>query len=310
MNHPRVSIAIVAFNSEHVLGDCLASLTATVASGFSDVTVVDNASPDGCAGLVEGRFPFANLLRAAENGGFAAGCNLAWPSCRGEYWMLLNPDAVVPQGGIENLVAWMDAHPELGAGSPSFVDRLGGRHHAARRFPSVLRSALELTRLHRLMPETKRADYFLGSYFAGGDHLDCDWVPGAALVARRSAVESAGTLSDRLFLYGEDMEWCHRIRRAGLRIGACGSVVFTHAESSSVVRTLGVAERDRRLWCGVNAATKMIRGPVSAFLILILSAVAQAVESLHPGRNAEHRARSRRHLKAILSLLGRTENPS
>ena len=284
-------------------------MTPTVASGFSDVTVVDNASPDGCADLVESGFPFAKLVRAAENGGFAAGCNLAWPSCRGEYWMLLNPDTVVPHDGIENLIAWMDAHPQLGTGSPSFVDRLGRQHHAARRFPSVLRSALELTRLHHLMPGSKRADYFLGSYFPGGDHLDCDWVPGAALVARRSAVERAGTLSDRLFLYGEDMEWCHRIRRAGFRIGACGSVVFTHDESSSVVRTFGEAERDRRLWGGVNAATRMIRGPVSALLVLILSAVAQAIESLHPGRTADHRARSRRHLNAILSiLLGR--NPA
>lgn len=296
---PRVSVAIVAYNSDAVLRACLESIRPSALSGFAQVVVVDNASPDGSAAIVETVLAQARLVRSEVNRGFAGGCNLAWPMSVGEYWMLLNPDIVVPQGGLEALVAWMDAHPNLGAASPELRNEAGDRGCAARRFPSIRLSLLEMTRLHKLVGVSRRADMFLGSYWPGGEHLDVDWVPGAALIARRAAVAKVGLLDERIFLYGEDIEWCHRIGRAGWSIGVCDSLRFTHKESSSTLRSLGAAERDSRLWRGIAQALAIMRGRRYAAAWLRVSHAAFFLEALHPGRTDEHRDRSRRHAAVV-----------
>ena len=112
--------------SADVIAPCLQSLRAAVRDGIAEVSVVDNGSPDESAALVAAEFGFAALIRTGENRGFAGGCNAAWPTVRGDYWLLLNPDTVVPRGGVEALTAFMDEHPALGAASPAFVDSLRG----------------------------------------------------------------------------------------------------------------------------------------------------------------------------------------
>jgi N-acetylglucosaminyl-diphospho-decaprenol L-rhamnosyltransferase len=300
---PVVSITVVVYNSDHTLADCLRSVRPAVQSGLAELIVVDNASPDRSAELVARDFPEARLLRSPSNDGFAAGCNRGWVQARGRYWLLLNPDVTVPPGGLEGLVAWADAHPELGAVSPELVDEAGHAGCAARRFPSIGRSLLELSRLHRLLPAAMRARVLLGGYWRGpGDRLDADWVPATALLVRREAVEAAGPLAVDLPLYGEDTEWCWRIRRAGFGIGLCGSLRFLHRESASTRRTFGDEERDRRLWHGVYAGVARSRGRLYARVLTLVNLVSFAVEAAHPGRQGRERADARRHLAAHRQL--------
>src|SRR5262249_29703055 len=163
--------------------------------------------------------------RSDINRGFAGGCNFAWPYASGKYWFLLNSDVIVPSGGLERLVEWMELHPEIGAASPGLTNHASQGASVARRFPSVTSTLLEMLRLHLLMPRTLRAEVLLGSYWPiARDHLDVDWVPATAMIIRREAVNSAGLLSERELMYGEDIEWCWRIRRTGWRIGVCGSL--------------------------------------------------------------------------------------
>jgi N-acetylglucosaminyl-diphospho-decaprenol L-rhamnosyltransferase len=301
---PAVSITVVAYNSDDTLGACLDSLRADVACGRAEVIVVDNASPDGSAALVARDFPEATLVRAASNGGFAAGSNLGWSRAGGRYWLLLNPDVVVPPGGLEALVSWMDAHPALGAASPQLLDSAGQAGGSARRFPSITRSLLELSRLHRLLPAATRARLFLGRYAAGGgDRLDADWVPATALLVRREVVEAVGPLAEDLPLYGEDIEWCGRIRRAGFGIGVCASLRFAHRESSSARRTLGDEERDRRLAYGAYQADVRLRGRWHARALTVVNLAAFALESIHPLRPAAQRASARRLFASHRRLL-------
>mgnify|MGYP003512928304 CR=1 FL=1 len=134
---PTVSITVVAYNSDHCLRECLSSIRGAVLEGYSELVVVDNASPDRSARIVAEDFPEATLLRSEMNRGFAGGCNLAWPFVRGRYWLLLNPDVVVPASGLARLADWMDRHPELGVGSPELMDSTGRVISVARRFPSL-----------------------------------------------------------------------------------------------------------------------------------------------------------------------------
>jgi N-acetylglucosaminyl-diphospho-decaprenol L-rhamnosyltransferase len=302
---PVVSITVVAYNSDHTLRACLDSVRADVASGLAELIVVDNASPDESAQIVAREHPEALLVRAAWNGGFASGSNLGWSKARGRYWLLLNPDVEVPAGGLASLLAWMDAHPRMGVASPELVDAEGVAGGSARRFPSIRRTLLEMSRLHRLLPGRVRARLFLGGYRpVGEDGLDADWVPATAMLVRRDAVEAAGTLAEDLPLYGEDTEWCARIGQAGFGVGVCASLRVPHRASASARRTLGDDERDRREAYGVHEADARMRGRWHARALLFVNTLALALESIVPGRPEPQRARIRRYLAAHRRLIG------
>jgi GT2 family glycosyltransferase len=300
---PVVSITVVLYNSAQCLQEGLLSVREDVRSGFAELLVVDNASPDESAEIVEREFPEGRLIKSDSNRKFAGGCNLSWPFVRGRYWLLLNPDAVVPPNGLRELVKWMEQHPQLGAASPKLVDKQGRDQCAGRRFQSISRSLLEMLRLHLLLPQRTRANLFLGSYWNGSDHTNVDWVPGAALIARREAVEDAGLLSEEVLFYGEDSEWCWRIRNAGWRIGVCGQVSFEHEEGQSTSRTWDEDDRSRRMWRGIYDACRLMRGSLYTKLLTAVNTAAFAIEAYDPRVAADDRTGSRKLLDTHIALL-------
>jgi GT2 family glycosyltransferase len=192
----------------------------------------------------------------------------------------------------------------LGAASPELVDAQGRPASAARRFPAVGRTLLELSRLHRLLPRAARSELFLGAYRTeAGDHLDVDWVPAAAILVRREVVERAGLPSERILMYGEDMEWCWRIRHVGFGVGVCGSVRFIHDEGHSARRTWGERERFIRMWRGFYQGSILMRGAPYTRLLAMSNALALAVERFHPRRSVAQRQAARLQLECHRTLL-------
>jgi hypothetical protein len=300
---PAVSVTIVLHNSAEPLAECLVALRPDVREGLAEAIAVDNASPDASAAIVRRELPEARLVTSPVNRGFAAGCNLAWPLARGRYWMLLNPDVLLPPGALRRLVAWMDARPELGLGSPELLDPEGRRTGAARRFPSLSLALLELSRLYLLLPRRRRGRLFLGPYAEPGREQEADWVPASAVLARRTAVAAAGLLSERFFMYGEDLEWCYRIKRTGWRVAVNGEVGVLHRQATSALRTWGAGESLRRRLRGAHLACREIRGPCYAFWHAAVTALALGVEAWHPGRAATARRRAREELALVAELL-------
>ncbi|MBV9945040.1 MAG: glycosyltransferase, partial [Solirubrobacterales bacterium] len=149
---PELSIAMVLYNSADTLRDCLRSIRGELDSGFAELIVVNNASPDESVAVLRAEAPAAQVVEMERNRGFAAGANAALALARGRYWLLLNPDVRAPGGGLRHLVAWMDAHAALGVASPNVVD-VGGRwEEPGRALPSAGRTLVRLLRLHRLLP--------------------------------------------------------------------------------------------------------------------------------------------------------------
>ena len=296
---PTVSVTIVLHNSERELGRCLAAIRPDVLRGFAELIAVDNASPDDSAGAVASVVPDARMIRSDENRGFAAGANLAWPHARGRYWLLLNPDAELDEGGMERLAAWMDAHHQLGAASAELTGPVGGEPlSTGRAQPSPWRALLEASRLHLLLPRRTRGRILRGAYWSGGDQLDAGWVPATALLVRREAVDSAGLLDESFFLYGEDIEWCWRLRRAGWSIGVCSTVRARHWEGGSALRTFDHEAVRRRMVEGEVEAVRKIQGDRYARAYARANALALGIESRHPGRSAERRRSARSAARA------------
>jgi N-acetylglucosaminyl-diphospho-decaprenol L-rhamnosyltransferase len=290
---PELTIVIVLYNSAETLPDCLRSIREELDSGFAELIAVDNASPDESVAVLRAEFPAAQVVEMDGNRGFAAGANAALARARGRYWLLLNPDVRVPAGGLRTLVAWMDAHPGLGLASPEIVDVDGRWEEPGRALPSVARTLLRLSRLHRLLPADVRRRVYRGSYWTSGDQLNAGWVPGTAMIVRPAAVSTVGLMREELFMYGEDVEWCWRMRRAGWRIGVCSGTTFVHDTSSSAVHTFGQQDMERRIAEGMDGACRLIYGPGHARALAALTAFSFALDAWAPGKSPAEREQSR-----------------
>jgi N-acetylglucosaminyl-diphospho-decaprenol L-rhamnosyltransferase len=293
MRRPELSVAIVLYNSGAGLRDCLRSIRPELDSGFAELIAVDNASPDDSVTILREQLPTALVVEMDGNRGFAAGVNAAVARARGRYWLLLNPDVRAPDGGLRRLVAWMDAHPVLAIASPDLVDVDGRWEEPGRALPSVGRALLRLSRLHRLLPVGIRRRVFAGAYLTRGDHLNVGWVPGTATIVRPAAVSEVGPMREELFMYGEDLEWCWRMRRAGWRIGVCSDATFVHDTSSSARVTFGDDEVRRRIAEGTDAACRLMYGIGHARALAALTAVSFALDARAPGKSSRQRDQAR-----------------
>jgi GT2 family glycosyltransferase len=292
----------VLYNSKATIARYAAALAPSLGSGFARLIAVDNASPDGSAGLLRELLPEADMITNSSNLGFAGGCNSAWPSVTTPYWLLLNPDVKVTPAGLEALVGWMDAHSAIGVASPVLRGTTGEKLSVARAHDSLWRPVVELLRLHKLVPEPLRSTWLLSGRLATPETFR-GWVPGAALIARSEAVEQVGPLNDSLFLYGEDREWCWRMSRHGWRIGVCPSVEFLHVGGSSARATWDEEERAKREVAGHLNVTSRLRGARWTRIFALCVGLALGAESLDPRREKAFRDESRRRSRLYLGAV-------
>jgi N-acetylglucosaminyl-diphospho-decaprenol L-rhamnosyltransferase len=309
-DRPDLSVAIVLYNSAETLADCLCAIREELDSDFAELIAVNNASPDDSVAKVRAEVTGAEIVELGGNRGFAAGANAAIARARGRYWLLLNPDVRAPAGGLRDLVAWMDRHPAVGVASPNIVDVDGRWEEPGRALPSVGRTLLRLFRLHRLLPAAVRRRVFRASYWTSGDQLNAGWVPGTAMIVRPAAVSRVGPLREELFMYGEDVEWCWRMRRAGWRVGVCSSTSFVHDTSSSARLTFSQDDVDRRIAEGMDAACRLMYGPRHARALAALTALAFAFDAWTPGKSPAERDRARAAARTWRRLAARRGGPA
>lgn len=301
MTH-ELSIAIVLHNSAGALAECLRSIQPVIEQGWAELLAVDNASPDRSVEIVQTEIPRARLVRLESNRGFAAGANAAMERATARYWLLLNPDVRVPDGGLESMVQWMDDHPQVGAASPDIYGVDGHWESPGRATPSILRALLESSRAHRVLPARVRGRILHGPYWLGGDQVDAGWVPGTAMFVRREAARAAGPLREDLFMYGEDIEWCWRIRRAGWRIGVSSATTFIHATSTSVRTVWDDEERERRIAEGIDRACREMFGVPRARASAAATALSLWAEAHGRRRTSQQRELARRSARTWWNL--------
>jgi GT2 family glycosyltransferase len=250
------------------------------------VIVVDNASTDGTPDIVRG-LDFVQPMANDRNLGFAAAHSQAWGAARGRYWLLLNPDATLQPGSLRALVSFMERHPRAGLVGPRLVDDSGAVQHCAQPLPSVFLTVLEASRLHWLLPVRRRGRLLLGSYFPHDVSTRVGWTWGTALLARREAVAEVGTLSERFFMYGEDLEWGLRMRRAGWEVWFCAEAEVRHRGAGSASLRWSDTQRRERILRGVDDAIHSHRGAAYCRALKVASLVALGFEA------ASRRLRSR-----------------
>jgi hypothetical protein len=207
-----VSVIIVSFNTRELTLDCLRSVYRETRGVTFEVFVVDNASSDGSVEAISAEFPHVHLIANRENRGFATANNQALRAGRGRWLLLLNSDTVVLDGAIDKSVGHADAHPEAGVIGCRALWPDGARQSTCMRFPTIGDILIASTNVWRVFPSLALARYPALDFTRD---QDVDVVAGCFLLIGRHVLERVGLLDEDFFMYGEETEWCYRVRQAG-----------------------------------------------------------------------------------------------
>lgn len=219
-----VAVIVVSTNEANWLDDCLSTLYAHAGNVDLDVVVVDNDSRDGTGDLVRERFPRARVVRSA-NHGFAHANNRALFTVDARYVLFLNPDTRFLEGTLEDLVRHMDAAPEVGMGGCIQMSPEGTVSPTMRRFPNARITLAEAFGAEHVVPSACQAEFDLTRYER---EFDSDFTVGAFMFTRREALESAGWMDERHFLFADEVDLCKRIKDAGFAVRHFPSVRIVH----------------------------------------------------------------------------------
>jgi len=223
-----LSIIIVTHNSAEVIGKCLSSLNRYSPSCSFETIVVDNSSKDGTVNLIENEYSGVRLFANDTNKGYSRGINQGISVSGGEMILILNPDIIVKEDSIDILVDFMKKNQDAAISGAQLVNTDGSLQHSCRSFYTVRALLLRRTFLGKLFPRAKSLrEHLLTDY----DHRtvrEVDWIIGACMMVRRSAIRDAGMMDERFFLYFEDVDWCYRMRQHGWKVYYVPESVMTH----------------------------------------------------------------------------------
>ena len=215
-----------------MLSDCLQSLYTTLSVNRSilhgpmsgshlfalpsscEVLVVDNRSTDDSVAMLREQFPWVKVIANAENVGFARANNQAIAQSSGKYLLLLNPDTVVKAGAVTTLLAFMEAHDNVGAVGPRLLNADLTLQPSCSPAPTLWRELWRLFHLDRLHAY---AEYPIARWSLHHAH-PVDIIKGACLLIRRDLFEQVGGLDNAFFIYSEEVDLCKRIQQAGWQL--------------------------------------------------------------------------------------------
>lgn len=234
---PDLSVVVVNYRTKDHLRVALASVFASETSYSYEVFVVDNDSGDGSAEMVEQEFPAVRLLRNVNNG-FSKANNIALEQVTSRFVLVLNPDTRLDKDVIQTCVDYLAAHPDIGALSCRVILGDGTLDKASRRrLPGPLNSFYRFSGLALLFPNSRRLSSYNLTFMPEDQPTDVDAISGCFMLIPRHVLDEVGLFDERFFMYGEDIDLCLRIKRAGYRIYYYPEVAITHYKRQSSRKT-------------------------------------------------------------------------
>jgi GT2 family glycosyltransferase len=232
-----------------------------------EIVLIENASGDGIADYVRKRFPHVKVVESPENLGFARGNNRAFSHCTGRHILLLNPDAFVCDSGlVDRLADVLESNAKIGAVGPKLINADGSHQvgDAGWRIGlgTVLAHAFMAQRLLIGIPSL----YLTHRRLLDRDQVHVDWVCGACMMVRDTVVTEVGGMDEKIFMYGEDIEWGTRIRDAGWQVIYLPKFAVLHLQGAS---QKGDAELFfSTKWLDDAAARYALLGSRSGYMVL------------------------------------------
>ncbi len=229
-----LSVVMVSYNTRDLMQQALRTVIEASAGLQVEITVVDNASHDGSADMVEAEFPQVTLIRNSANVGFATANNAVFRRGHGRYVLLLNTDTIIRPDTLRCLMEFLDNHPETAAAGCKILNPDGTLQLESRRgFPTPAAAFCKLTGLSRLFPNSPRLARYNLTFLDPEEVSEVDALSGSCMMVRREVLEEVGLLDEAYFMYGEDLDWCYRMREAGWKIHYVPQTEIIHFRGES-----------------------------------------------------------------------------
>lgn len=229
-----VSFIVVSYNTRELTRGCLRSIEEQSVGFRYEIIVVDNASSDGSAEMVAGDFPGVQLVANEQNLGFARANNQAFELAAGRYVLLLNPDTEILDNAVRDCLEFAERQPDAGVIGCRVRLPNGEQQSTVFRYLRPWYLLINLFVPNRLI----RRSRLLGRIRYVGIDLDrvqeVEVIAGCFMLVRREVLEQVGGMDGDFFMYGEEAEWCFRIRRAGWRnLYLPGPTILHHGAQSA-----------------------------------------------------------------------------
>jgi len=241
----NIAIIIVTFNSEKYISNCLSSIINinNLPNSYNyKIIVIDNNSQDKTVGVVKSlivRHPKIQLTCNNKNFGFAKAVNLGIKIAqRSDYFLLLNPDTVMRKNSLINLIRCIQKN-RAGIAGGSTLNKAGGQNGSYFRFPNIWVGLFDLTNLRKLLPSDYWHNYFyyLDSDFSKESDFPVDVVTGGYMLITNKTIRKIGNIDERYFMYLEDVDYCLRAKKVGIKI--------YHTNKSKIVHFAGRSSENK-----------------------------------------------------------------
>ena len=249
----KLSIVILNYKSAGLTRQCVKGIFASQPELEFEVIVVDNDSGDGILAWLEKHYPQTKRIQVGWNSGYTAGNNMGLKAAVGEYALILNPDITVLPGKLEALVEFMDSHTKVGLAGPKLVNPDGSLQYSTYKFPTFWLPLFRRT----FFGNIPALDPWLKNYqMMAWDHQDSrsvDWILGACLIVRKSAMAQVGLMDERFFMYVQETDWARRFWAKGWQVWYAATVEFVHFhERLSAQRPLLAAIFSKITWIHIR----------------------------------------------------------
>lgn len=229
-----LSCIIVNYFSSTSLKNCLESVYQTLKNISFEVIIVDNSLNDPGMTSLKELYPQVRVIQNATNLGFAKANNQAALSAQGKTLLFLNPDTILADQAIEEMVAHLDSNPDIGALGPKVLNTDGSLQYSCRRFPTLMTGFFNrYSLLSRWFPGNPYTVQYLMKDFNHDENREVDWLSGCCLMVPRAVFEKAGGFDEHYFLFNEDIDLCQAIGKNGFKVMYFPLAKITHHVSTS-----------------------------------------------------------------------------
>ncbi len=236
-----LSIIILSYWQKGLLKYCLKNLLALKLPLNYEIIVVDNAADKGLQEMLESEFMSVKLVVAKANRGFSAGNNLGLAKAEGKYLLILNPDVAILSNAILQLYQFLEERPAAGLIGPKVKNPDGSLQATCLRFPDWKLPFFRRTFFSKTKSGRAWNSRYLMLDWSHDQAKKVDWLFGACLMAKRTALSQVGLLDERYFLYLEDLDWCRRFWENHWEVWYLpeAEVIHYHQRLSAEVNILG-----------------------------------------------------------------------
>jgi GT2 family glycosyltransferase len=245
-----LSIIIVNYKSAQLVLDCITSVYEQTKEISFEIILVDNNSGDNCEQLISAQYPQVKWLQTGYNAGFARANNAGIRIANGNAILLLNSDTIILNGALDKTIALFKNDTVIGCGvqllNTDGSHQISGAHFVTGGLNYLLPLPY-LGKLIRTLGYTLKAR--VPSITQVTNRQEVDWVVGAFLLAKKTAIDKAGLLDEDFFMYAEEIEWCSRLRKQGkIVLYSQPQVIHIGGATSNTVYNTTEADNSKNLW--------------------------------------------------------------